>query len=98
MRRPRLWLRACAVRRLRPRLPDRVLLQGTWRVPVVQCPAHGGDHGASDGSRLPTPASAEVGVGGAEAAALLSCTATTPSRARPCGCSCARWSNALLRR
>ena len=32
---------------VRPRLPDRVLVQGARRLPIVQCSAHGRDRGAS---------------------------------------------------
>lgn len=70
------WLCPRAVRAVRPRLPDRLLVQGAWRVPLVQRPAHGGDRGASDRSRPVGVAPAPVGARRAEVPAL-------PPAARP---------------
>ena len=47
MRNPCPWLCPGAVRAVRTRLPDRVLVQGARRVPRVQHPAHGGDGSAA---------------------------------------------------
>ena len=89
MRNPCPWLCSGAVRAVRARLPDRVLVQGQGRVPIVQHPTHGGDGGASHRSRLAGPAAAAMGPRGAEAAALFSgtrrrtsgwCSAPVPAR------------------
>jgi hypothetical protein len=57
-------LHSCAVPRLRPRVADRVLLQGTFRMPVVRCPAHGGDGDAerepASTAAAPTPFHATI--------------------------------------
>jgi len=72
---------ARALRRLRPRLPERLLLQGPRRSPVVQHASHGRDGGASRRSRphaggdapmgaVAAPAHCAPGRAGATAAAL----------------------------
>ena len=98
------WPMACpgAVRAVRPRLPDCVLLQGARRMPRMQRAAHGRDGSASHRSRLAGPAAAAMGPRGAEAAARFSgtrrgtgrCGSPVPSRlpssSRP-GFAAGRW-------
>ena len=84
------------LRAMRPRLPDRLLVQGQGRVPLVQrrrmvaTAAHLTDH------VLP-PLPVRQWVLACPSACATSCTATAISRVRLCACSCGRWSNACVR-
>ena len=61
VRHPRSWFRPCPLRRLRARLPGRLLLQVPRRLPFPHYPPHGRDGGASGRPRHPAFAGAPVG-------------------------------------
>ncbi len=72
LRRPVLWLHPGQMRRLRPRLPTDLLLQGPGSLPILHHAAHGGDRRALGRSRGPAVACAPVGPRRAQATALVS--------------------------
>ena len=71
MRNSRAWFCSRLLRRVPARFPDRVLLQMSGRVPLLQHPAHGRNRGAPGRSRLPAATGAAVGARRTQTATLL---------------------------
>jgi len=82
VQRPRPWLGGSPLRGMRARRPDRVLVPGARRLPLVQHPAHGGDRGPSHRPRLAGPAGAAVACREAESQARKAVVLAVPKRLR----------------
>ena len=90
MRHPQLWFCPGLLRGVRARLLGCFLVQRPGRMPIVQHPAHGGDGGASDRSRVAAVAAAAVGASPYPSGCAISCTTMRRCKAWSCASCCAR--------